>query len=268
LFDYYSNIIRFWGDLMDRREKRELREQEIVEKTISLFSQQGFLGVRMSDIAKQTQYSMGTIYSHFESKEDLLVACAHELVKDHQRLFEMVREQSIPTIEQIISLVQGVWTVATRFPDLIEIENLSLMHSIWKRATEQRVEAYVRLHENLAQHLRVMVLEAIGQCIEGYEDLEQDELEKMADYLTHGLWGLSVGLSTIVQSGYAASQCQEKEEEGGIEHFFATNYINMLKGYGWREESPEVVFERCSQISEQLLAQSVWFAPKRSGEQS
>ncbi len=249
---------------MDRREKREQREQEIVEHSIQLFSERGFLGVRMSDIAKRTQYSMGTIYSHFESKEDLLIACAHALVEDHRLLFLMVREEPIPAIEQIITIAQGVWLVASRFPDLIEIKNLSLMPSVWKRATESRVERYEQLHEELALSIRAMALDAISESIEGHEALEGEVLERMADYLTHGMWGLSIGLSTIVQSAYAESQCEDEDEEALI-HFFATNYINFLKGYGWREAEPEQVFERCNETSLRLLSQTTWFAPERAG---
>jgi len=254
--------------VMSKREKRELREQEIVGESIRLFSQQGFLGVRMSDIAKQSGYSMGTIYSHFESKEDLLVACAHALTEDHQRMFRMVREEPIPAMEQIISLVQGVWLVATRFPDLVEIENLSRMPSVWQRATEQRVSRYDHLHQELAEWIRNMALEALPESIDEYAELDQADQLEIADYLTHGLWGLSVGLSSIAQSGYAESQCQGKEGgEVEVMRFFSTNYINFLKGYGWNSDAPEQVFERCNRVSQRLLSQTTWYAPQRIGEE-
>ncbi len=250
---------------MDRREKREQREQEIVEHAIQLFSERGFLGVRMSDVAKQTQYSMGTIYSHFESKEDLLIACAHALVLDHQLLFTRVRELGIPAIEQIITLAQGVWVVASKFPDLIEIKSLSLMRSVWKRATEQRVSRYDHLHEDLSLRIREMAMEAIAESFSGYDDLEGKALEGLADTLTHGLWGLSIGMSSITQSGYAENHCEEHSDEE-LEQFFSINYSNFLKGYGWCSEEVEAVMERCSWQSQQLLEETTWFSTKQRGE--
>lgn len=247
---------------MDRKEKRALREQEIVEHAIQLFSQQGFLGVRMSDIAKQTQYSMGTIYSHFESKEDLLIACAHALVLDHQLLFARVRELDIPAVEQIITLAQGVCVVASKFPDLIEVKNLSLMRSVWKRATEQRVAHYNHLHEDLSLRIRGMAIEALAENFTGYEKLQGGALEELADTLTHGLWGLSIGMSSITQSGYAENYCDKHTEEE-LEQFFSTNYSNFLKGYGWCCKDAETVMTRCSQRSQQLLSETTWFSPQR-----
>lgn len=249
---------------MDRKEKRALREREIVEHAIQLFSERGFLGVRMSDIAKQTQYSMGTIYSHFESKEDLLIACAHALVLDHQLLFSRVRQLGIPAIEQIITLAQGVWVVAAKFPDLIEIKNLSLMRSVWKRATEQRVSHYDHLHEDLALRIREMAIEAIAESFSGYDEMEGKALEELADTLTHGLWGLSIGMSSITQSGYAESHCEEHSDEE-LEQFFSINYKNFLKGYGWHCEEVEAVMERCSHRSQQLLEETRWFSTQRAG---
>lgn len=246
---------------MDRREKRALREREIIEQSVHLFSTQGFLGVRMSDLAKQTQYSMGTLYSHFESKEDLLLASAQALVEEHQNLFIQVRKETIPAIEQMITLVQGVWLVAIRFPELIELKNLSLMPSIWKRATEQRVIQYEALHQDLAQRFRVMALEAIRESFERDEAIEGEQEIELADDMTHGLWGLSVGLSAIVQSGYAA-QCEGKQDEEEVARFFATNYINFLKGYGWRCDDPEQVFARCSANAQRHLNQTYWFSTR------
>lgn len=250
---------------MDRREKREQREQEIIQHAIQLFAEQGFLGVRMSDVAKQTQYSMGTIYSHFESKEDLLIACAHALVLDHQRLFEKVGEAGIPAIEQIITLAQGVWVVATQFPDLVEIKNLSLMRSVWKRATEQRVAHYDRLHEALSVTIREMAMEAIVESFEGYASLEDEALKELAEMLTHGLWGLSIGMSSITQSGYAEQHCSETSEEA-LANFFSINYRNFLKGYGWKCENPDEVLVRCSDLSKQLMEETTWFSQQQRGK--
>ena len=243
---------------MLRREKREQREKEIIEKTITLLSQRGFLDLRMADVAKETGYSMGTIYSHFESKEDLLVACAYTLVLEHQVLFEAIASQPISAIEKIITTAQCSWQISTRHPDLIEIDNLSLMPSVWRRATKQRAHDLNQLHVELAQLFLGIVLEAIETSLDGYEALDQAQTEQLANYLTHGMWGLCVGLSSTAQSGYASTLCPGGDDEG--DSYFATNYTNFLKGYGWQEENPDAVFERCRGVAQACIAKTVWFS--------
>jgi len=249
---------------MQRREKRDLREKEIIEHTIKLLSQRGFLGLRMSDIAKATKYSMGAIYSHFEGKEDLLVACAHTLTLDHKRLFNAIISQEIEAIEKIITISQCSWQISMKHPDLIEIDNLSLMPSVWRRATKQRAHELNELHVEQANMFLEIVLEAIEKNLTGYEQMGQQETEQLAHYLTHGMWGLCVGLSSTAQSGYVNTLCPNCDKEGYAH--FTTNYTNFLKGYGWCEEDTESVFERCNVIAKHCLEQTIWFSNRQEGQ--
>jgi hypothetical protein len=253
---------------MSRREKRELREKQIIRATISLLSDKGFLDVRMSDVAKETNIAMGTIYSHFEGKEDLLVACACTLHLDDRILIHSIFQQPITAIEKIIAAVQTNWLVTQSHPDLIEINNLSLMPSVWRRATPYRVNEMNALHIELAGIFLEVVVEAIHQDIGCYEDMNSEELGKLCNYFTHGMWGLCVGLSSTAQSGYSSTLCPDSEDDS-YQHF-TTNYINFLKGYGWREENPEAVFNRCLKIANEGLEQTEWFSKpaKQTGASS
>ncbi len=251
---------------MDRREKREQREQEIIEQSISLFAEQGFLGVRMSDVARETQYSMGTIYSHFESKEDLLVACAQRLVEEHRMIFHLVQARPIPAMEQIIALVQALWMVSIHFPELLEIENLALMPSVWRRATVQRVEQYDHLHVELADEIRAMAQEALPDNFPNYLDLEPQEQADFCDVLTHGLWGLSIGLNSIIHSAYAKGKSEREScQNSDIVDFFTTNHVHFLQGYGWQSEAPFELFERGKEIALATLEQTSWFNSENRG---
>ncbi|MDX8387446.1 MAG: TetR/AcrR family transcriptional regulator [Ghiorsea sp.] len=249
---------------MQRREKLELREKEIVEQTIKLLSQRGFLGLRMAEIAKETKYSMGTIYSHFEGKEDLLVACAHSLILDHQLLFDAIEKQPLTAIEKIITVAQCNWQLSMNHPDLIEIDNLSLMPSVWRRATKQRAHELNMIHIELANLFLGIALEAIEQSLDGYDSLDQQQTDQLAQHFTHGMWGLCVGLSSTAQSGYASTLCPEGSNEGYAH--FTTNYTNFLKGYGWREEDTESVFERCNATARHCLDQTTWFSSRQEDQ--
>ena len=243
---------------MSRREKRERREKQIISTTISLLSDKGFLDVKMSDVAKQTNISMGTIYSHFEGKEDLLVACACALHLDDRILLDSIFQLPVPAIEKIIAAAQTSWLITQSHPDLIEITNLSLMPSVWRRATPYRVNELNALHIELAGIFLEMVLEAIRQDLSGYEALNQQELGKLANYLSHGMWGLCVGLSSTAQSGYASTLCPDNEADSY--HHFSINYINFLKGYGWQEVDPDAVFKRCQVVARACMQQTTWFS--------
>lgn len=242
---------------MDRREKRELREKEIIATAIRLLAEHGFLDVRMSDIAKETGYSMGTLYSHFESKEDLIIACAHALCLDEKDLFDNLAALTIPDVEKVITLAQCSWLRSMEHPELIEINTLSLMPTVWRRATPYRLEQLNSLHVQLATILVSIVMKSIGNGIDGHHQLEAHELERLATHLTHGMWGLCVGLSNTAQSGYASTLCPTDNEQSYTH--FTTNYTNFLKGYGWEETDPKAVFSRCLTVAKECINQTTWF---------
>jgi len=69
---------------LSRKEREKLRHrQEILETALKLFSERGFHNVSMQEIAEESEFSVGTLYKFFESKESLFSAlirsCAHRI---------------------------------------------------------------------------------------------------------------------------------------------------------------------------------------------
>ena len=59
------------------------RKDDILKAATELFAIQGFNGTATSEIATQAGVAHGTIFHHFKSKENLLVAICDELVQDY-----------------------------------------------------------------------------------------------------------------------------------------------------------------------------------------
>ena len=58
------------------------RESRIVATVIELAESGGFEAVRLRDVASQADVALGTLYKHFRSKEDLLVAALTQEARD------------------------------------------------------------------------------------------------------------------------------------------------------------------------------------------
>ena len=60
------------------RKQREIAERErlILETARGMLIERGYLGLTMDRIADAIEYSKGTVYQHFGSKEDLIAALA------------------------------------------------------------------------------------------------------------------------------------------------------------------------------------------------
>src|SRR5215203_5965113 len=58
-----------------RRATVEETRQRILEATLALHSEKGILGTSWQDIAKRADVSVGTVYKHFPSLDELVPAC-------------------------------------------------------------------------------------------------------------------------------------------------------------------------------------------------
>ena len=69
---------------LSRKEREHLRhKEEIMEVALMLFSDRGFHNVSMQEIAVESEFSVGTLYNFFESKDSLFAAlmrsCANKV---------------------------------------------------------------------------------------------------------------------------------------------------------------------------------------------
>jgi len=242
---------------MSRQEKRAERENLIIEQAINLFVSKGFLGVRMAEVAKASDFAMGTIYSHFAAKEDLLMACATLLSSQEKAIYKSIIASDAAAMQRIVTGFTVNWLIAQHHPQLVEIQNLSLMPSVWSRANPQRINQLNALHAEFFNMAQGLVMEMFSSDLNSYTDLDSDEREELAMLLNHGMWGLCVGLNSTAQSGMARAD-GEHHEACSYKHF-TTNVIHFLKGYGWCESEPEKMFDACRVEATSILANHRWF---------
>ena len=76
-------------------------EKRILEAAGKLFSQRGFHGTGMRAIARAARVSLGTIYHHFRSKEEMLLALLREEYEKRRAAIEDLKRQDLPVPEMI-----------------------------------------------------------------------------------------------------------------------------------------------------------------------
>jgi len=80
--------------ITERREReREVVRRKVLDAARELFRTEGYEHVTMRRIAEAIEYSPTTIYSHFEDKDDLVMACCEE---DFSRLLAALQTQAPP----------------------------------------------------------------------------------------------------------------------------------------------------------------------------
>ena len=70
---------------MTRRASRAARREEILRAAFTRFSQSGYHGTTIDDIAEEAGLSKGAVYWHFEGKRELFLALIDELLGQVER---------------------------------------------------------------------------------------------------------------------------------------------------------------------------------------
>jgi len=87
----------------------ENTRQTIINHALTLFSEKGYEGVSMRDIAKSIGIKAPSLYNHFASKEDIFNSIIDEMSK---RYHEMAMSNQVPqgTLEDVVNAYVNVTT--------------------------------------------------------------------------------------------------------------------------------------------------------------
>ena len=84
----------------------EDRRQAIIEHAAKLYSERGFLGASVSDLADACATSKSLIYHYFPSKEDILFEVMQSHIASLVEAMEQVAETDLPPQEKLTALTR------------------------------------------------------------------------------------------------------------------------------------------------------------------
>lgn len=84
-----------------------LRRQEIMESALTLFSQKGFHGTTMAEVARKAGVGVGTLYQHFRGKEDLYLSLLEERCGELLEILKGLAHQGGSTREVLDRMLEA-----------------------------------------------------------------------------------------------------------------------------------------------------------------
>jgi AcrR family transcriptional regulator len=118
------------------RMKDETKRQSILESSKMLFSHRGFFNTSISDIVRETGFSVGSIYTYFKSKDEIIKSIVEERWQQWYQQLEKTLAAEMGPERKIQILID-------RFlPDLFE--DLDFINILFSEAIQ-----YTRIEEKL-----------------------------------------------------------------------------------------------------------------------
>lgn len=212
---------------MSRKQReREEREVKILDLARGMLQEVGYLGLSMDRIATQMEYSKGTIYQHFQNKEEIILALANQALETRLGMFQVAASWSGASCsrDRMAAIGAAAEKFVEQYPHHFGVEQIVRSASIWEKTSEER--------RQFMHSCEARCMEIVGGIMR--DGLAHGDLElpqgRTAEDMVFGLWAMNFGAYTIITSS-------DSLEENGIRNPIAAlrhNQNLMLDGYHWQ----------------------------------
>lgn len=212
---------------MSTRTRRRLefsqREQLFLREAHRQICEDGLLSLRMARVAHECDYATGTLYQHFASKEDMLLALSADLAETRLGFFQRAFNWQAESRARQFAFAVADILFACQHPEHFQLEQYTGTQVVWNAASRKRRDAVLNAYEPVITLVCRLVHEA-----DAAGDLKIGS-QKAVD-VTLGPWALTQGVQTLIHS------------DGVIDRYDLTcPYRQMLRhqhlllnGMGWQ----------------------------------
>jgi len=227
--------------LTRKQRERAEREQAILDVARQMLTEGGYLGLNMARIARELDYSNGTIYQHFPNKEDIILALTIETLEKRSDMFERASAFRGNSRERLMAIGYAAELFVRVFPDYFNVEQTVRSASIWEKTTESR--------RQLMQGCEARCMGIVSGIIR--DGVAAGDLQLPGDLrpeeMVFGLWSMTFGGYSIIAANNNLVELGIRQPFGAIRR----NTLLIVDGYGWRPLSHEydanAIYQRIEQ---------------------
>lgn len=189
----------------------EKRRNQMIQGAITLFKEKGFHRTTTREIARESGFSIGTLYEYIRTKEDILflvVDSIHHQVRDQ---LEAKIELKYPSVDHFVSVIQSFF----RLMDDMQEEVLILYQEVKSLKKESREYVLQKERDMVGMLERVLVA-----CLP--HDLSKKKAELLANniFVQGQMWGFR---RWILQKQFTL----EEYIDGQIDYLLKSLMINQ-----------------------------------------
>ncbi|MBT8127944.1 MAG: TetR/AcrR family transcriptional regulator [Gammaproteobacteria bacterium] len=213
------------ADQLPRKQREILqREQLILDTAQAMIHEHGYAQLTMERIAEAVEYSKGTIYNHFSSKEDLVCSLCCRCVNNLIALFK--RASGFPgTTRERFSAI-GIAYCLYHHLNPLDTQNILIVktNAVRDKLSAEKVQELNALEHTIIQ----LCMDLVGDAIEAGDIPSVDT--QTADTIVFGFWSQLYGGMLLAQSDIPLDQLGFHP---GITMLW-NNSQRLLDAYGWQ----------------------------------
>jgi AcrR family transcriptional regulator len=200
------------------------REQELIELARSLTVKDCLTTLTIDKLVDACPYSKGTIYKHFVSKEDLLMAICNTCIQEIKLLFTRALTFDGNSREKMTAVLVSYLIWAKLHPAQLFAVLSAHSPSVVKCASEERNE----LHQYYESQLMALLTSEIDKAVQAGDLTLPSQM--VYEQVTFSMWSASWGAMALIMSRGNSKQLEPMVFER--ESF--TNAHLILDGFNWK----------------------------------
>ena len=217
-------------DTLPRKQREfQQREQLILDTAQQMLHRHGYAQLTMERVAEAVEYSKGTIYNHFSSKEDLVCSLCCRCIGNLIALFRRAYDYPGSTRERFSAIGIGYSLYHQLNP--LDAQNIQVVktNAVREKLSAAKLEEMSALEHEITQLCMNLVDEAIQAG-----DIA-DAGDHTADTIVFGFWSMLYGGMLLAQSDIPL----EKLGFSPAITMLWKNSQRLMDAYGWKPLSQD-----------------------------
>jgi AcrR family transcriptional regulator len=139
------------------------RRKYILDCAEKLFAEKGFDGVTVADIAKASEFSVGSLYLFFESKDELIKELLLGRVRWIVEIVASEVKKDIPAIEKLETTVDGLLAMFIERIDFFKLFIREVKNSEWANPHKAFGDEFTRIIDDFYGNLTSIFAQGIKE---------------------------------------------------------------------------------------------------------
>jgi AcrR family transcriptional regulator len=211
--------------------------------------QDGFQNLNLDDLAEAVEYSKGTLYLHFRTKEDLALAVVTRALKERADFFERALKFQGRSREQVSAVGFACCHFAKVYPDYYNVEMMLKSLSFWEKADEGRQHLYAMEGSRCFRVMHRIVTEGLQSG-----DLPKSKLSP--EQVVFGIASVAIGSHIMARNTHALMLAGIDDPLKAL----CQNVTVLLDGVNWKPLSSEWDYDAVDRrIKKEIFPEATWF---------
>jgi len=207
----------------------ELRENELITLGRKLLEDDCLTTLTIDKLVAQSRFSKGTIYKHFTSKEDLLMAICNQSITEMQAKFKRALAFNGNSREKILAVMVSYVIWSKLHPSQLFAVLAAHSPSVAACACDRRNEKHTQQESDLMSLMNEQIDQAIASG-----DLVLPK-GMAIEQVTFAMWSASWGAMALIMSKGNSVKLSPMQ----LERESFTNATLVLDGLGWKPLSKD-----------------------------